>query len=199
MTIDKGACAIGRLSRPTIASASPRPQLDFAAGESDPMITQLGAMVADVLTRLRTARSTATAALVAVGLCLNVWGQAIPPHLLAEVDPQVLERAQSGQFPMEVIVSLDASEVLNRAGHRRREKGLPHADKEIGDQMGREYELLKRSVFPGGRHGDASVVRTVPNMPISLLSVPDMNALQRLIDNPRVRGVSTADKVFYSR
>lgn len=107
---------------------------------------------------------------------------------------EVKERAAKG-IPQEVDVALDDDLILARSAERRRlRRGSSF---EISADMARETQELKNRVFPGGKLGEATITRDSPEVPVVQVRVPNAQALNALLANPRVRAVQHLDKLYY--
>jgi len=117
-----------------------------------------------------------------------VTAQTLSPQQASKVDAAVLERAGKNQ-EQRVIVELEDDDIVAREAQERRARGLPYNDQALIHESARQYDALKRSVFPSGRLGRNTVADDARNLPSLVVIVPDMAALSELLAHPKVKAV----------
>jgi len=129
-----------------------------------------------------------TSAVVILLVALVQYSNAQGPTELPGVSPTVLALAKAG-VSQQLLVNLDAVNVLSRLQERSRSANRSSPTKEEGDSMAREFSQIKSSLFPGGKLGKNRVVQDFSHLPTVLVEVPDLESLVLLLKQPQVQSV----------
>jgi hypothetical protein len=124
------------------------------------------------------------------------WSQEIPEAVRQKVEIEVIERAQMGT-PQDAGVTLEASDVTQRAAMLREAKGLRMNDAEVEALYRREIARIREEVFPGGKLGDITVKYFSPFVPSLTVYLSGMDSLVRLAEHPRVKYVHDNYRKYY--
>jgi hypothetical protein len=83
-------------------------------------------------------------------------------------------------------VVLDYGAILEEERAKKRALGLQIPSEELVQQSNRQFKALVDEVFPNGQMGGISVIRSSTTLPILTVSVPNREALKRLMNHPKV-------------
>jgi hypothetical protein len=114
----------------------------------------------------------------------------------SKVPADVLRRPTS-DFPLDMHVTLEDSDIRARAAQARQAKGLQVDDAEISEKKEAEFSALRRSVFPGGRRGSIVVLEEGRHVPTVVVRVPDAEALNELLADPRVKSADDLHRKYF--
>ena len=102
--------------------------------------------------------------------------------------------AKNGRM-QDLLVELHAAEIESRIAKQRLAQQDPRRDRELVEQLQGELHAVKESVFPQGRLEDAQVVQDFSVLPVVLVRVPGLRALEAILKSPAVRLVSVNGEV----
>ncbi|MBA2961154.1 MULTISPECIES: hypothetical protein [Ramlibacter] len=132
--------------------------------------------------------------LVLAALLVSTLTTAQPVDPKSKVPADVLLRRD---FPLDLHVTLEDSDISARASQARQAKGLGIDDAEITAKREAELSALSQSVFPGGRRGSIVVLREGRQVPTVVVRVPNAAALDELLADPRVKSADDLHRKYY--
>jgi hypothetical protein len=124
----------------------------------------------------------------------SALAQSVRYEDLQKVPDNVVQAAKRGER-QELFVLLDGREIEREEALKRARRGLKINDEAIEAETLKELKNLKEEVFPGGKLGNAVVVRNRDYVPLVDVAIPDWESLARIISHPKVRFVFESRKV----